>query len=155
MQMKLHLLNAFTSMVKCQLAVHPILCKQLLASYLKRALTELCAQFHRQAPATHARRPLFVKQLRENGLTTIEVLLGTVSKRIGSFATRPGVPHTTLEDIQTAYEAGAKNPGYFLVCAKSAPMISEHGTYAVERYPVGYSHNPAEEQVNISACLAY
>ncbi|DBA98991.1 TPA: hypothetical protein ACH3X1_014330 [Trebouxia sp. C0004] len=133
-------------MVKCQLAAHPILCKQLLASYLKRAVNELCAQFHRQAPATHARRPFFVKQLREDGLTTIEVLLGTVSKRIGSFAARPGVPHTTLEDIQTAYEAGAKNPGYFLVCAKSAPMISEHGTYAVETYPVGYSHNPAEEQ---------
>jgi len=115
------------------------------------ALTELRAPFHRQAPATYAQRPLFVKVLRDDRLTTIEVLPNTVSKRIMSFATRPGVPHTTLEDIRTAYEAGNKNPGHFLVCAKAAPILSEHGTYAVETRPVGYSHVPAEEQVNISA----
>ena len=126
---------------------------ELLAFCLKNgALIELCAPLHRQAPAAHARRPLFVKQLRDDGATTIEVLLGTVSKRYMAFATRPGVPHTTLENIQTAYEAGNKNPGYFLVCAKAAPVLSHHGTYAVETQPVGYSHVPAVEQVNKLAC---
>lgn len=133
-----------------------IMSMELLAICLKNgALIELCAPFHRQAPAAHARRPLFVKQLRDDGLTTIEVLLGTVSKRIMSFATRPGVPHTTLEDIQTAYETGNKNPGYFLVCAKAAPILSHHGTYAVETQPVGYSHVPAVEQVNMLACCTF
>lgn len=90
-----------------------------------------------------------MEELRHDEATTIEICAGIVVKRIRNFASRPAVPHTTLAMIQSAYAASAASPGNFLVGAKSAPKLSDHGTYAVKTYPVGYTYIPTQEKVGL------